>query len=108
MLFHCDARWNVVGAMVYAGLSAAKQRAEQFYPGISRAWVRTGYTRSQANRLLHRTGANQRCSICTKPWFKVEQMVEIKKRRIALCDECIRELFGMISKQSSYPAAEQR
>lgn len=106
MLFHCDTRWNVVGAMSYAGLRLAKQRAERFYPGISTAWVRTGYTQSQATRLLRRTGANQKCSICAKPWFKVEQMVTIEKRRIVLCDRCIRDLFGMIAKNGNEPAAE--
>jgi hypothetical protein len=96
MLFHCDARWNVVGGMTYPGVRAAKQRAERFYPGISAAWVRTGYARSQASRRLWRAAANRKCSICAKPWFKVSQLVEIKKARIVLCDACIRELFEMI------------
>ena len=100
LLFHCDARWRVVGAMSYAGLRVGKQRAERFYPGISSEWIRTGYTRSQANRLLRRLGANQKCSICSKPWFKVEQLVEIRKRRIVLCDRCIRELFSMLATKS--------
>lgn len=36
-LFHCDTRWNVKGAGGgYLTLRAAKQRAERFYPGISK------------------------------------------------------------------------
>jgi len=105
VVFHCDARWNVVGAMAYDSVRAAKQRAERFYPGISKGWTLTGYTRRQANRILQRSGAPQRCSICEKPWHAVEQMVEIKKPRIALCDGCIRELFGMIASDDTDSAA---
>ena len=98
MLFHCDTRWNVVGAEgFYPDLRSAKARAERFYQGISKAWVRTGYTKAQANRYLQRLGHNKRCSICSKPWFDIEALVEVKKRKLAFCDACIRELYELIS-----------
>lgn len=37
-LLHCDARWNVKGVGGgYPGVRAAKERAERFYPGFSKA-----------------------------------------------------------------------
>lgn len=105
VLFHCDARWNVVGAMGYDNVREAKQSAERFYPGISNRWARTEYTRRQANRILQQSGAQLRCSICKKLWHAVKQMVEIEKPRMALCDGCIRRLFGMIASDGTDSAA---
>jgi hypothetical protein len=98
ILFHCDKRWNVKGASHGCPtVRAAKQRAERFYPGISAAWRRTGYTRSQARRVRERSGYDRKCSLCLKRWFDVHQIIEIKKRNVALCDECIRKLHDMLS-----------
>jgi hypothetical protein len=98
MLFHCDARWNVVGAEGgYPDLRSAKARAEHFYQGIAKAWIRTGYTKAQADRYLRRIGNNQKCSICSKPWFEVEALVEVPKRKLTFCEACIRELYARLS-----------
>ena len=97
-LLHCDARWNVVGASGgYENIRAAKERAERFYRGISKAWIRTGYTKTQANRLLNRISGLGKCSLCSRPWYDVQSMVEIKTRKFAICDVCIRELHELIS-----------
>jgi hypothetical protein len=37
------------------------------------------------------------CSMCSKIWLDVEKMVEIKKRKLNLCDTCIRKLYECIS-----------
>ncbi len=95
-LFHCDSRWRSLGVgWGYSGVREAKQRAERIYPGISRAWIRTGYTKRQATRYLDRTGGNLKCSLCLKKWYQVEQMVTV--RRLAICDGCIRNLAELIS-----------
>ena len=63
LLFHCDTRWRVMGTSGgYATLREAKALAERFYRGISKAWVRTGYTKAQASRYLERLGP--KCSLC--------------------------------------------
>jgi ClpX C4-type zinc finger len=98
VLLHCDARWNVVGASGdYPNLRAAKKRAERFYPGISKAWVRTGYSRTDANRYWSGIGASQRCSVCARQWYDVERIVEIRKAKLSICDACIRELHAIVS-----------
>jgi hypothetical protein len=95
MLLFCDARWNVRhGSGGYVGIRAVKNRAEQLYPGISKAWVRTGYTRRQAKR---QHGLDRKCSICSRYWFDVEYLVEAKKRKFVICDVCIREFHALIS-----------
>lgn len=104
-LLHCSARWAVEFADGgYPTLREAKQRAERFYPGISKAWVRTGYTMRQARRALERSGANQKCSICSKLWFEVEKMVEIKKAKLTICGTCVRELHALVSADSDHPS----
>jgi hypothetical protein len=95
MVFHCDGRWNVVaGDGPYPTLREAMQEAERFYPGISPAWKRTGYTRAQAERQLVRMGPT--CSMCSTIWLNVEKIVEVKKG-VQLCDVCIRKLHKAIS-----------
>lgn len=95
LLLHCDARWRVLGLSVYPNIRAAKKRADRFYPGISRLWRRTGYTRAQAHRQRKRSGADRRCAICEKPWWRVDAIVEIQKRQLAFCVDCIRELNAL-------------
>ena len=98
VLLHCNARWKVVGLSVHANLRDAKRRAERFYAGISKAWVRTGYTKAQAARLLDRAGANTKCSLCSRMWFEAEKIVEFTKQKFTICDLCIRELHETISR----------
>lgn len=98
MVFLCDARWRVVGASgFWPTVREAKKRAERFYPGISRAWVRTGYTKGRARRQLDRMGANSRCSLCARFWFDVHKIVEVKTARFAICDVCVRELYELVA-----------
>jgi hypothetical protein len=95
-LFHCDSRWRSLGvAGGYSDVREAKRRAERIYPGISRAWVRTGYTKRHTREYLERTGGNLKCFVCRKKWYQVAQIVSTK--RLAICDECIRELNDFIS-----------
>jgi len=96
LLFHCDARWNVIaGIGPFASLREAKQEAERFYAGMRSAWKRTGYSSTQVERQLARMGP--KCSMCSKIWLDVEKMVEVKKGRFNLCETCIRELHKVIS-----------
>src|SRR5690349_1937387 len=79
VLLHCDARWRVRGTMSgYASLREIKARAERFYPGISRLWRKTGYSR-RAMRQKLREGP--RCSICSKPYYEVAAIVQIRTPR---------------------------
>jgi len=95
LLVHCDRRWNVIGFSGHPTMREAKADAERFYPGISKAWKRTGYTRTQARRALARL-PNPRCAICRKFWHEVQEIVEVKKARLVLCDVCIRELYASL------------
>src|SRR5262249_4043551 len=73
----------------------AKREAERIYPGISRLWVRTGYTKRQARKYRDRIGPNLRCSVCRKKWYQVAQM--ITARKLVICDGCIRRLNALVS-----------
>jgi hypothetical protein len=97
LLLHCDARWNVLGLAAYRNLLAAKKRAERFYPGISKSWLRTGYTKAQARRHLERSGANRKCTICGKPWWEVDKIIEVRKNKLVICVGCILKLHELVS-----------
>jgi ClpX C4-type zinc finger len=97
-LLHCDARWNVVGSSGgYEDVRTAKGRAERFYRGLSKAWVRTGYTKAQANRQMDRISGPKKCSLCSRSAHDVQSLVDIKKRKFAICDVCVRELHELIT-----------
>jgi hypothetical protein len=96
LLFHCDARWNVVASIgPFQSLRETKQEAERFYAGITSAWKQTGYSSTQVERQLARMGP--KCSMCSRIWLDIEKMVEVKKRSIHLCDVCIRKLYECLS-----------
>jgi hypothetical protein len=96
ILLHCDGRWRSrVSSGDYATVREAKARAERFYPGISKAWRKTGYTARQARRFLPE---GPTCSLCSKRWFDVEKIVVVGRAKIAVCDACIRQLHAMISR----------
>lgn len=100
-LLHCDTKWNVLGVSVHPDIRTAKKRAERFYPGISRAWRRTGYSQVQANRQLERIGANRTCAICRKPWWDVEGTIEVPKAGLTLCVGCVRGLYELSTETGS-------
>jgi hypothetical protein len=102
MLLHCDARWNVRGANgPLASVREAKREADRHYRNLAGAWVHTGYTRAQVNRYWTRVGANIRCSMCRRSPYDVNQMIEVRRRKIVLCDICIRKLSELLATPGS-------
>lgn len=98
VLLHCDARWQVLGISGgHATLREAKSDAERFYSGISKQWIPTGYTKTQARRALDRLPGPKKCSVCLRSSSEVETLVEFKKRKLAICDVCVRELYRLVS-----------
>jgi|KBSSwiStaDraftv2_1062776.scaffolds.fasta_scaffold1681823_1 ClpX C4-type zinc finger. len=101
VLLHCDARWQVLGISGgHATVREAKRAAERFYTGISKRWIPTGYTKTDARHALDRVAGPKKCAVCLRSPYDVDAMVEMKKRKLAICDECIRELYGLLSSAS--------
>jgi hypothetical protein len=99
-LFYCDRRWNVLGCSgAHASIRAAKARAERAYPGISKWWIKTGYTASQAQKFFDDTGYYVRCSFCRRSQFDVESLVTSKKPSVAICDRCIHEFSELVKER---------
>jgi hypothetical protein len=88
LLLHCGRSWNVLGIAGGRNLRRARLAAERTYPGISKRWVRTGVSKSQAEAYLKQVWKGQECSFCGRRPDQVEQMVEGQGSRI--CDFCIR------------------
>lgn len=97
-LFHCDARWKVLGCSGnWANIKEAKQRAERAYPGISKVWAKTGFTSAQAKRYLEQTGHNRKCSFCGKFWHEVAAIVTARDKHVAICDRCARQVNELMT-----------
>jgi hypothetical protein len=104
VLLHCDARWQVLGISGgHATLREAKRAAERFYSGIAKRWMPTGYTKTQARRALDRVGGPRQCAVCLRPPHEVQAFVELKKRKLAICDACIRALYRLVSSKGGRP-----
>lgn len=89
LLFHCDSDWTVLGTGGYDSVSAAKNRAERIYPGVSSCWVSAHVSEREASKYLDEIWGDQRCSFCGKRPDEVEALVGRGKAYI--CDRCIGE-----------------
>jgi ClpX C4-type zinc finger len=101
LLLHCGRVWNVRGIAGYNTLADAKRAAERSYPGISKAWMRTGISKARAEAYQRRVWKGQECSFCGRRPDQIEQM--IAKRTVRICDICVREIGETMStgRQSS-------
>jgi hypothetical protein len=95
VLLHCSRGWSVRGIAGFDSLAEAKRAAEGSYPGISKAWVRTGVSKARADAYRRRVWKGQECSFCGRLPDQIEQM--IAKRGVRICDVCVRELGEMLS-----------
>ena len=68
----------------------ARRAAECDYPGISRKWLRMHVTKRQMDAYLRKAWKGQECSFCHRRPDQVEKIVA--KRRLRICDICIREI----------------
>ncbi len=89
LLLHCGSSWNVRGVVAYGQLSNLKRSIERIYPGISKNWLRTGFSRQQVEGYRRRIWQGLECSFCRRFPDQFEQLVE--KRGVRICDICIRE-----------------
>jgi hypothetical protein len=96
LVFHCKQSWRVLGCSTHALMADAKKRAEGIYPGLSSHWVKSGVTKKEAKRFLHRLFGSQRCNGCGKRPDQVRRL--ISKRKLLVCDCCVRELHKMLGK----------
>jgi hypothetical protein len=103
LLLHCDRAWNVRGTEVHEHVSAVQQSAERIYPGISRRWLRTRVSRRQAEAYRRRVWKGMECSFCRRLPDEFESMVE--KRRLRVCNICVREFNALLQSEGSTGAA---
>ena len=90
-LFYCDSEWNVLGAGGGASLAAVRENAEKAYAGISAKWVKSNYSREQAEVYLSESWGDMRCGFCGRTPNQVQRLIE-GKGGAKICDICISEL----------------
>jgi hypothetical protein len=107
LLFHCNRNWKVLGCSGADSVTAAKKKAEQIYPGLSKHWTAMHVTKKQARRFLDGLWGNLRCTLCGKRPDEVEQL--FGKRNAHICVDCLTRFCGMLndfrSGQAKMPAS---
>ena len=86
--------WNVRGVATYNRLSELKRSIERVYPGISRKWRRTGFSKQRTEAYRRKTWKGLDCSFCCRLPDEFEQMVE--RGGLRICDICIREFVDTL------------
>jgi hypothetical protein len=89
----------------HTSVADAKKRAQEIYPGLSQ-WVKSGVGKKQAERFLDRLFGSQRCKSCGRRPDQVRQLVS--KRKLLVCDRCIRELLEMLEEDGDDPSRSQK
>jgi hypothetical protein len=92
MLFHCDDEWNVLGVGGGPTLEAARELAERAYAGISAKWIKSRFSREDAEEWLSESWGEGRCAFCGRTPHQVHLMVK-GSTGARICDICISE-FG--------------
>jgi hypothetical protein len=86
----CDADWQPVGVSVNDSVEAAKERAEQIYPGSLAKWVEAHFTEEDVTRYLDEIWADCRCSFCGKrPDQGIESIIQAPDNTARICDKCV-------------------
>jgi hypothetical protein len=92
MIFHCDREWNVLGTGSAPSLSAARESAERAYSGISAKWIKSRYSREEAEKYLSESWAEERCSFCGRMPHQVSSLVH-GQTGAKICNLCVSELW---------------
>jgi len=100
LLFHCDAKWKVMGASADASLEELKLSAEKYYKGITERWVETGIKEEEAEAYLDELFADGNCTFCAKRFDQAKQLYGTGRGRI--CDTCIIRFYEMLQEDETY------
>jgi hypothetical protein len=94
LIFHCDTKWNVLGVAGAPTFRDCKLRAERWYEGVSKHWVRTRVTKRSAERWLRAHHAKSLCSVCGRLPAEADGM--FSNRSVNVCFVCVREMHRSI------------
>lgn len=108
MLFHCDEAWEVVGVQAWNGPGAkpvasvqdVKERAEQFYAGLSAKWTAHAASREEALAYHEQQIGKHRCSFCNRSMHEIRFLVA-GSSGARICDLCVDKLHGEIARPPS-------
>lgn len=92
-IIHCDKNWNVLagGGGGYSSVSEAKRRAERMYPGITKTWVKSSISKTQALAIEKKMWRGEECSFCNRIPPDFQRSLHSKKARI--CNICVEEIY---------------
>jgi len=97
-LVHATRAWRTIGIQSgFESRSAARQRAERMYPGITANWVKAAVTRRQAQAFEDSRWARFTCSFCGKTPPELDgSLITSRDREARICHKCVRELVTML------------
>ena len=94
LLLHCNHDWTVRGISERESLGAARDFAEQIYPGVSSFWIDAHVTEEEAAKHLKELG-NGQCIFC-KSALDGENSRFIQKNDVWICESCVKECYELL------------
>jgi hypothetical protein len=95
LLFYCDNEWNVLGAGGAPSVEAAREYAEKAYSGISEKWLKSSFSRVEAEKYLLDSWGDDRCSFCGRTPNQVDRLLH-GNSGARICEICISEFKGQL------------
>lgn len=100
MLLHCDRDWDVIARDGnHESFSAARERAERMYQGVSSKWIATNVSEADAETFQDEMWADERCSFCGKTPPECDTMLASDRARI--CNTCVSKMHTALLESPS-------
>ena len=108
MLFHCDERWEVVGAQGWnapgvikpTSVLEVKNHAERYYTGLARKWRTHPSSHEGALAYYEANYPTDRCSFCDRSMHDMRCLVSSDTSKARICDACIERFHAVIGQSS--------
>lgn len=95
LLLHCNRDWTVRGISERESLGAARDFAEQIYPGVSSVWIDAHVAEEEAAKHRKEVG-NGQCTFCKRTALDGENSRFIQKNDAWICDSCVKECYELL------------
>ncbi len=96
-LAHCDMEWELITAIIERdSVSEVKAYAEKYYNGISKCWLKTDYSKTDAIKECDEAALEfdeHNCSFCKKSPFIEDIGVIIASDEANICLSCIKDFY---------------
>ena len=107
-LLHCDDEWEVEGIQAWRKSAGAdvssveemKERAEEYYSGISAKWLKLGVSLEEAESYRASLMVEVWCSFCKRSMFEVDSLLE-GDAGVRICNLCVTSFYEEMTEKQT-------